>query len=65
MSEIPHPFIVESLEQFKDLNEADRRKIHFIHFNHTNPIMNINSEKRIFAADLGMTFCFQGQSFGL
>jgi pyrroloquinoline quinone biosynthesis protein B len=65
MSEIPHPFIVESIEQFKDLNEADRRKIHFIHFNHTNPIMNINSEKRIFAAELGMTFCFQGQSFGL
>jgi pyrroloquinoline quinone biosynthesis protein B len=36
MSEIPHPFIVESLARFASLPEAARRRIHFIHLNHTN-----------------------------
>ncbi len=39
MSEIPHPFISESVEKFKGLQEKEKRKIHFIHFNHTNPIL--------------------------
>ncbi|MFY0671782.1 MAG: pyrroloquinoline quinone biosynthesis protein PqqB [Bacteroidia bacterium] len=65
MSEIPHPFIVESIDIFKSLDVEDREKIHFIHFNHTNSVMDINSEKRIFASELGMTFCFDGQYFGL
>ena len=37
MSEIPHPFIEESLSLFSALDEPDRAKVHFIHFNHTNP----------------------------
>ena len=44
MSEIPHPFIMESFEQFKDLSKAERSKIHFIHFNHTNPVLIKGSE---------------------
>ena len=43
ISEIPHPFIIESFEKFKALNEQERNKIVFIHFNHTNPIINPNS----------------------
>jgi len=39
MSEIPHPFVEESIERFADLSEKDRKKIHFIHFNHTNPLL--------------------------
>ena len=37
MDEIPHPFILESIHHFMDLLDRDRRKIYFIHFNHTNP----------------------------
>ena len=37
MSEIPHPFIVETMETLFDLNTKNRNKIHFIHFNHSNP----------------------------
>ena len=36
MSEIPHPFVEESMSLFKDLSVSDKKKIHFIHFNHTN-----------------------------
>ena len=45
ISQIPHPFVIESIEKFKDLSEVEKRKIIFIHFNHTNPILNPNSSK--------------------
>lgn len=44
MSEIPHPFIEESMDLFKNLPQEEKEKIHFIHFNHTNPVLNSNSE---------------------
>ena len=39
MSEIPHPFVTESMELFKDLSKSDKAKVYFIHFNHTNPLL--------------------------
>ncbi len=45
IKEIPHPFVIESMELFKDLSEEDKAKIHFIHFNHTNPLLNKNSKE--------------------
>lgn len=44
ISEIPHPFVIESLETFKTLSPQERSKIIFIHFNHTNPLLNPQSE---------------------
>jgi len=44
MAQIPHPFIEESLELFKEMNDADRNKIQFIHFNHTNPVIDHRSD---------------------
>lgn len=46
MSEIPHPFIMESMETFSDLPIMEKEKIHFIHLNHTNPALQHNSEAR-------------------
>jgi pyrroloquinoline quinone biosynthesis protein B len=45
ISEIPHPFVIESMELFKNQPEAIRDKIHFIHLNHTNPLLNLESEQ--------------------
>ena len=39
MSEIPHPFIQESMYLFEPLAWKEKQKIHFIHFNHTNPAL--------------------------
>ncbi len=36
MSEIPHPFIVETLDRFAPLALSARVRIRFIHLNHTN-----------------------------
>lgn len=43
MSEIPHPFVEESMKLFEVLSKEERAKVHFIHFNHTNPILQENS----------------------
>jgi pyrroloquinoline quinone biosynthesis protein B len=39
ISEIPHPFVVESMQTFESLSLEERRKIYLIHFNHTNPLL--------------------------
>ena len=43
MSEVPHPFVQESMELFKKLSTTDKQKIYFIHFNHTNPLLKTKS----------------------
>lgn len=43
ISEIPHPFVVESMELFESLSKEDRSKVHFIHLNHSNPLLNSDS----------------------
>ena len=50
MSEIPHPFVEESMELFSELTEKDKQKVYFIHFNHTNPLLNKGStaQKKVF-----------------
>lgn len=40
ISEIPHPFVIESMVTFKDYPKSERNKVYFIHFNHTNPLLN-------------------------
>ena len=44
ISEIPHPFVIESMTLFKALPSTEKNKIHFIHFNHTNPLLDPESE---------------------
>jgi pyrroloquinoline quinone biosynthesis protein B len=46
MAEIPHPFVVESMERFKNLPQTEKQKIYFIHLNHTNPLLNPKSPQR-------------------
>ena len=40
MSSISHPLIQESIELFSGLDEETRRKISFIHLNHSNPAID-------------------------
>lgn len=39
MSEIPHPFVSETISLFSLLSESEKQKVKFIHFNHTNPLI--------------------------
>lgn len=45
ITEIPHPLVQESMNIFSRLNATERKKIIFIHFNHTNPLLNKESSE--------------------
>jgi pyrroloquinoline quinone biosynthesis protein B len=42
---IRHPFIIESMELFKNLSPQEKNKIYFIHFNHTNGVLHVQSKQ--------------------
>lgn len=65
MSEIPHPFVVESMKLFEDLAPEDKAKVHFIHFNHTNPMLHSDSVESQKVKSAGFNVAFEGQVFGL
>lgn len=44
MSRVPHPFVSETMQQLQSLPTSERNKVWFIHLNHTNPLLNIDSE---------------------
>ncbi|MCF8223573.1 MAG: hypothetical protein K9J25_10530 [Bacteroidales bacterium] len=46
MEEIPHPFIVETIELFTNEDKQTTEKIHFIHLNHSNPALFDDAVKR-------------------
>jgi pyrroloquinoline quinone biosynthesis protein B len=45
IEDIPHPFVVESMELFKNLSPEYKKRIFFIHFNHSNKILNQDSKQ--------------------
>ena len=44
IAEIPHPFIEESINLFEKLSPEERNKVYFIHYNHTNPVLDIENK---------------------
>ena len=65
MSEIPHPFIEETIKLFKDETIQTKNKVIFIHFNHTNPALQSNSVERNELELLGYRVATEGDVFGL
>ena len=45
ISEIPHPFVTESMGLFDSIDIKEKNKIYFIHLNHTNPLLNEQSKQ--------------------
>jgi pyrroloquinoline quinone biosynthesis protein B len=65
MSDIPHPFVKESMELFSNLSETDKQKVHFIHFNHTNPLLIEGSASQKEVTEKGFNLAEEGQIFRL
>ena len=65
MDEIPHPFVVESLQRFENLSTAERQKIYFIHLNHTNPLLQTHSDAYQKVKALGYHVAERGDVFSL
>ena len=45
ISQIPHPFVIETMEYFSTQEAKTKSKISFIHLNHTNPLLNSQSKE--------------------
>jgi len=65
MSLIPHPFMEESMLIFDSLSAEEKAKIYFIHFNHTNPVLQKESEARTEVEKRGYHVAREGQVFDL
>ncbi|WP_435264339.1 MBL fold metallo-hydrolase [Tenacibaculum sp. nBUS_03] len=59
MNEVPHPFVEESMELFKQLAIKDKKKIYFIHFNHTNPLLEEGSNEEKMVIEKGFNVAKQ------
>ena len=45
MSKVPHPLVTETMQALSGLSVEERNKVWFIHMNHTNPLLNPDSEE--------------------
>jgi pyrroloquinoline quinone biosynthesis protein B len=64
MSEIPHPFVSETISLFSLLSEREKRKVKFIHFNHTNPLI-FEGPEREQVKKLGYAVATEGERIEL
>lgn len=65
MAQIPHPFVVESMERFRHLPDSIRSRVYFIHFNHTNPLLDEASTQTKVVLDAGYRIARRGDVFEL
>jgi pyrroloquinoline quinone biosynthesis protein B len=65
MSEIPHPFIVETIARFAPLPVKQRAKVHFIHLNHSNPALDPAGEAAARIDRAGHAVAQEGERFSL
>lgn len=60
MSEVPHPFVTETMDILSDLPKSERKKVNFIHFNHTNPLLDLKSKEGLNALKNGYNIAKEG-----
>ena len=65
ISQIPHPFIIETLELLSEISDSEKEKVHFIHFNHTNPVLNDDSGAKAKIEDAGFKVSQYGARIAL
>lgn len=65
MSEVPHPYVEESVARFRTLTDEDKNKIYFIHLNHTNPARDADFQGRVAVEKEGYRFANFGMRFSL
>ncbi len=60
MSKVPHPFVTESMELLENLPMNERNRVWFIHMNHTNPLLNPQSEQSKSVQSRGFNIAVEG-----
>lgn len=65
MAEVPHPFVSETAALLSSLPLKERKKVYFIHLNHSNPARNAEFQGRVALEKQGFHFAEFGLSFDL
>jgi pyrroloquinoline quinone biosynthesis protein B len=65
MSEVPHPFVEETARLMAQLPDTVKAKIHFIHFNHTNPLLRKTAIEKDQVRAAGFNVAEEGMIFKL
>ena len=65
MAEVPHRFVKESMQLFDDLPTSQKQKIYFIHFNHTNPLIDKSSKEYKDVKSKGFNVAIEGSRITL
>ena len=60
MSKVPHPLVTETMQALSGLSVEDRNKVWFIHMNHTNPLLNPDSEEANTVRANGFNIAIEG-----
>lgn len=61
ISQFPHPKMLESMARFAVLSGTERRKVRFIHLNHSNPALLPESPARRSVGERGFAVAEQGE----
>ena len=65
ISEIPHPLVTETIDLLSGLDLENRNKVYFIHMNHTNMMLDPNSELSRIVLSKGFNIARLGQKLYL
>ena len=65
ISEIPHPLVSETLNLLDSLSDEEKRKVYFIHMNHTNPMLDPDSDLSKSVTNRGFNIARLGQKLYL
>lgn len=65
MSKIRHPFVSDSMDLFDTLDEEQKRRVIFIHMNHTNPLLHDDEVDRSEVTRRGYRYAIEGMRLEL
>tara|TARA_R110000796_G_scaffold49383_3_gene117852 strand:+ start:2208 stop:3149 length:942 start_codon:yes stop_codon:yes gene_type:complete len=65
MSKIPHPFVAETMTELKDIDDTEKNKVWFIHMNHSNPLLNLESKESQLVKSRGYNIAVEGLKLAL
>ena len=65
ISEIPHPLVMETIDLLSGLSIENRNKVYFIHMNHTNMMLDPNSDLSKLVKSKGFNIARLGQKLYL
>lgn len=61
MTGFPHPFITRTMERLATATDTVKAKVIFIHLNHTNPALEVDSDAFRIIHEAGFQVAFRGQ----